>query len=120
MATALFEAREAALREDEGFAHVPVHVVPGVTAAHAASALVGAVLGGDHALVNLSDNLKRWEVLADRLTALVTRDISVALYNPRSRSRPDTLGAARDLLVDAVGRTGSSSSPATWGARRSP
>ncbi|MET4077155.1 precorrin-2 C(20)-methyltransferase [Janibacter sp. UYMM211] len=103
MATALFEAREAALREDEGFGHVPVHVVPGVTAAHAASALVGAVLGGDHALVNLSDNLKPWEVLADRLTALVTRDISVALYNPRSRSRPDTLGAARDLLVDAVG-----------------
>ncbi len=80
-----------------------MRVVPGVTAAHAASALVGAVLGGDHALVNLSDNLKPWEVLADRLTALVSRDVSVALYNPRSRSRPETLGAARDLLVDAVG-----------------
>src|SRR5699024_3493149 len=85
MATALFESREAAVAEDPTHADVPVHVVPGVTAAHAASALVGAVLGGDHALVNLSDNLKPWEVLADRLTALVTRDVVVALYNPRSR-----------------------------------
>lgn len=103
MATALFESRERAVDDDAGYAKVPVRVLPGVTAAHAASALVGAVLGGDHALVNLSDNLKPWEVLADRLTALVSRDVSVALYNPRSRSRPDTLGAARDLLVDAVG-----------------
>lgn len=103
MATALFESREAALTEDAGYAEVPVQVVPGVTAAHAASALVGAVLGGDHALVNLSDNLKPWEVLADRLAALATRDVTIALYNPRSRSRPDTLGAARDLLVEAVG-----------------
>ncbi|MGN7246735.1 precorrin-2 C(20)-methyltransferase [Janibacter anophelis] len=103
MATALFESRETAVAEDAGYADVPVRVVPGVTAAHAASALVGAVLGGDHALVNLSDNLKPWEVLADRLTALATHDISIALYNPRSASRPDTLGRARDLLVDAVG-----------------
>ncbi|WP_338751432.1 precorrin-2 C(20)-methyltransferase [Janibacter alittae] len=103
MATALFESREAALVDDAEFADVPVRVVPGVTAAHAASALVGAVLGGDHALVNLSDNLKSWEVLAARLTALATNDISIALYNPRSRSRPDTLGRARDLLVEAVG-----------------
>ena len=103
MATALFESREAALTEDPGYACVPVRVLPGVTAAHAASALVGAVLGGDHALVNLSDNLKPWEVLADRLTALIARDVVVALYNPRSRSRPDTLGATRDLLVDTVG-----------------
>lgn len=103
MATALFESREAALADDPGYAGVPVQVVPGVTAAHAASALVGAVLGGDHALVNLSDNLKPWDVLAARLTALATNDMSIALYNPRSRSRPDTLGAARDLLVEAVG-----------------
>lgn len=103
MATALYEAREAAVADDPAYLDVPVHVLPGVTAAHAASALVGAVLGGDHALVNLSDNLKPWEVLADRLVALVSRDISVALYNPRSRSRPDTLGQARDLLVGEVG-----------------
>lgn len=103
MATALFESRETALTDDPGYADVPVEVVPGVTAAHAASALVGAVLGGDHALVNLSDNLKPWEVLAARLTALATNDISIALYNPRSRSRPDTLGQARDLLVGEVG-----------------
>ncbi|GAA5167327.1 precorrin-2 C(20)-methyltransferase [Ornithinimicrobium tianjinense] len=100
MATAVFESQA---QDEARYAAVPVHVIPGITAAHAASALAGAVLGGDHALVNLSDNLKPWEVLAERLLALVRADLAVALYNPRSRSRPDTLGATRQLLIDAVG-----------------
>ena len=100
MATAVFESQA---QDEARYAAVPVRVIPGITAAHAASALAGAVLGGDHALVNLSDNLKPWEVLAERLVALVRADLAVALYNPRSRSRPETLGAARELLVDEVG-----------------
>ena len=99
MATAVFEAAAGEPR----YAAVEITVVPGITAAHAGSALAGAVLGGDHALVNLSDNLKPWPVLAQRLVALAEADLAIALYNPRSRSRPDTLGQARDLLVDAVG-----------------
>lgn len=98
MAAAVLEAAA-----DEGDAPVPVRVHPGVTAAHAASARVGAVLGGDHALVNLSDNLKPFEVLVDRVVAMAERDVVVACYNPRSRSRPDTLGAVRDRLVERVG-----------------
>ena len=100
MATAVFEAQAG---DEARYGEVAVHVIPGITAAHAASALAGAVLGGDHALVNLSDNLKPWDVLAERLVALARADLAVALYNPRSRSRPDTLGTARDLLVEAVG-----------------
>ncbi|WP_238348299.1 precorrin-2 C(20)-methyltransferase [Ornithinimicrobium pratense] len=101
MAAAVLEA--AADVGDDGDAPVPVRVHPGVTAAHAASARVGAVLGGDHALVNLSDNLKPFEVLVDRLVAMAERDVVVACYNPRSRSRPDTLGDVRDRLVERVG-----------------
>ncbi|WP_370892698.1 precorrin-2 C(20)-methyltransferase [Janibacter sp. GXQ6167] len=99
MATAVFEAAAA----DPRYADVDIRVIPGITAAHAGSALAGAALGGDHALVNLSDNLKPWPVLAQRLVALAEADLAIALYNPRSRSRPDTLAHARDLLVDAVG-----------------
>lgn len=98
MAAAVLEAAA-----EEPWSGVPVRVHPGVTAAHAASALVGAVLGGDHALVNLSDNLKPLDVLLDRVAAMVERDVVVACYNPRSRSRPDTLGAVRDRLVERVG-----------------
>lgn len=99
MAAAVLEAAA----DDDRWSSVPVRVCPGVTAAHAASARVGAVLGGDHALVNLSDNLKPVEVLFDRVIAMVERDVVVACYNPRSRSRPDTLGAVRDRLVERVG-----------------
>lgn len=98
MAAAVFEAIEAAQVDDERYAAVPVHVVPGITAAHAASALAGALLGADHALISLSDRLKPWDVLLDRLTSAVRSDLAVALYNPRSRSRPHQLGEALDAV----------------------
>lgn len=98
MAAAVFEASEAAQGDDERYAHVPVRVVPGITAAHAASALAGALLGADHALISLSDRLKPWDVLLDRLTSAVRADLAVALYNPRSRTRPHQLGEALDAV----------------------
>ena len=95
MAAAVFEAAET----DPGrYAAVPVHVVPGITAAHAASAVAGAVLGADHALISLSDRLKPWDVVLQRLSAAVRADLAVALYNPRSRSRPEQLGLALDAV----------------------
>ncbi|GGL27075.1 precorrin-2 C(20)-methyltransferase [Phycicoccus endophyticus] len=98
MAAAVFEAAE-----DPRYGSVPVHVVPGVTAAHAAAALAGALLGADHALISLSDRLKPWEVLLERLTAAVRADLVVALYNPRSRSRPGQLAAALEAVREVVG-----------------
>lgn len=90
MASAVIEAAEG----DDRYAEVPVHVIPGITAAHAAAARAGALLGGDHALLSLSDRLKPWEVIVDRLTSAVRADLAVAIYNPRSRSRPDQLARA--------------------------
>ncbi|MGB3828843.1 MAG: SAM-dependent methyltransferase, partial [Ornithinimicrobium sp.] len=72
---------------------------PGITAAHAASALAGAALGGDHMLLSLSDRLKPWAVIESRLRAAGSADIAVAIYNPRSASRPDQFAQARDLLL---------------------
>jgi cobalt-precorrin 5A hydrolase/precorrin-3B C17-methyltransferase len=66
---------------------VDVDAVPGVTAALAASALLGAPLGHDHAYLSLSDLHTPWPVIAERVRACAEADLVVCLYNPRSRRR---------------------------------
>jgi precorrin-2 C20-methyltransferase/precorrin-3B C17-methyltransferase len=84
----------------EKYADVPVRVLPGVTASSAVAAAVGAPLGHDHAVISLSDRLKPWEVVAERLVAAARADLAIAIYNPRSNARPWQLAAARDLLLE--------------------
>ncbi|MEU1469406.1 precorrin-2 C(20)-methyltransferase [Streptomyces sp. NPDC005761] len=95
MATAVLEV--ACLPE---YADVPVRVLPGVTAANAAAARAGAPLGHDYATLSLSDRLKPWEVIAERLRAAASADLVLALYNPGSRTRTWQVGKARDLLLE--------------------
>jgi cobalt-precorrin 5A hydrolase/precorrin-3B C17-methyltransferase len=78
---------------------VDVEVVPGVTAALAAAAILGAPLGHDHASISLSDHLTPWPVIEARLRATADADLVVALYNPRSARRSWQLDAARALLL---------------------
>ena len=63
MATAVLEV--AAERERSPAS--PVDVVPGLTAAQAVASLAGAPLGHDYVMLSLSDRLKPWEVVAQRL-----------------------------------------------------
>jgi cobalt-precorrin 5A hydrolase / precorrin-3B C17-methyltransferase len=79
-------------------ADVEVVGVPGVTAALAASALLGAPLGHDHALISLSDLHTPWPAIERRVRAAAEGDFVVCFYNPRSRERDWQLGAALDLL----------------------
>ena len=78
---------------------VEIEVVPGVTAALAAAAVLGAPLGHDHAAISLSDLLTSWDVIERRLRAAAEADLVVCLYNPRSRTRTWQLDAARDILL---------------------
>ncbi|MGY5123236.1 precorrin-3B C(17)-methyltransferase [Streptomyces nigrescens] len=95
MATAVLEvACQAPYRA------IPVRVLPGVTAANAAAARAGAPLGHDYAVISLSDRLKPWEVIAERLHAAAGADLALALYNPGSRSRTWQVGKARELLLE--------------------
>jgi cobalt-precorrin 5A hydrolase / precorrin-3B C17-methyltransferase len=82
----------------------PVTIVPGVTAALAAGAALGAPLGHDHASISLSDLLTPWPVIERRVEAVAEADVVVSLYNPRSQRRTSQLERALTLL----------------GARRSP
>ncbi|RZT85388.1 precorrin-2 C20-methyltransferase/precorrin-3B C17-methyltransferase [Pseudonocardia sediminis] len=79
---------------------VPVRILPGLSAAQAVSASVGAPLGHDHAMISLSDRLKPWDVVAGRLAAAAAADLAIAIYNPRSKARPWQVGAARDVLLE--------------------
>ncbi|HJQ47323.1 MAG TPA: precorrin-2 C(20)-methyltransferase [Amycolatopsis sp.] len=78
---------------------VSVRVVPGVTAAQAAAARVGAPLGHDYCVLSLSDRLKPWEIIERRLDAAGAADLVIAIYNPASRTRTTQLGQAREVLL---------------------
>ncbi len=77
----------------------PLSVVPGVTAALAGAAVLGAPLGHDHASVSLSDLLTPWDVIARRLRAVAEGDFVVSLYNPRSGRRTTQLPEALRILA---------------------
>ncbi|HEV7907814.1 MAG TPA: precorrin-3B C(17)-methyltransferase [Pseudonocardiaceae bacterium] len=72
--------------------------VPGVTAALAASSLLGAPLGHDHALISLSDLHTPWPAIERRVRAAAEGDFVVCFYNPRSQERDWQLGKALEIL----------------------
>lgn len=84
MAAAVFEAVD---RDPARLLALDVSVLPGVTAMLAAAARLGAPLGNDFCAINLSDNLKPWGVIAQRLESAARADFAIALYNPASRAR---------------------------------
>jgi precorrin-3B C17-methyltransferase len=77
-----------------------VRVVPGITAAVAAAALLGAPLARDFACLTLSDVLAPWAAVELRLRAVAAADLVLALYNLRSHGRSWQLGRARDVLAE--------------------
>ena len=98
MASAVVE-----MAADDEWSHVPVRVVPGVTAASAVAAAVGAPLGHDFAVISLSDRLKSWETVERRIRAALDGDLVIAIYNPASRERTHQVSALRDIVVDVGG-----------------
>jgi precorrin-3B C17-methyltransferase / cobalt-factor III methyltransferase len=97
MASAVFEALEASPQ----WRALAIRVLPGVTAMLAAAARAGAPLGHDFCAINLSDNLKPWSLIEKRLRLAAEADFSIALYNPRSASRPDGFARALEVLKEA-------------------
>ncbi len=78
---------------------VEIEMVPGVTAAVAAAALLGAPLGHDFACVSLSDLMTTWPVIERRLLAAAQGDFVIALYNPASSQRTWQLPRAQKILL---------------------
>jgi cobalt-precorrin 5A hydrolase/precorrin-3B C17-methyltransferase len=78
---------------------VDVETVPGVTAALAAAALLGAPLGHDHAYLSLSDLHTPRPVIADRLDSCADADLVLCLYNPRSTRRTAQFDEALRIIA---------------------
>ena len=95
MASAIFEVvdKKHISRDD-----LPIVVLPGITALLAASARLGAPIGHDFCVINLSDNLKSWDILKSRVIAAAKADFVIAFYNPRSKSRKNQLSEIYDVL----------------------
>ena len=82
------------------YPEVEVCVVPGVNAALAGAAVLGASLGHDFAVVSLSDLLTPWEVIEKRLLGAAMADFVICLYNPSSKKRADYLEKACRILME--------------------
>ena len=76
-----------------------IEVVPGLTAACSAAALLGAPLTHDFAVISLSDRLTPWETIEKRLDCAAAADLTIVLYNPASHGRPDHVKRACDILL---------------------
>lgn len=79
---------------EETGADLEVIAVPGVTAASAASAVLGAPLMHDFAVISLSDCMTPLDLIFRRVSCAAEGDFVICLYNPRSKSRPHYLAQA--------------------------
>ena len=95
MAAAVFEAAA-----DDVYADVPIRVLPGLSAVQVVAARAGAPIGGDFAVMSLSDRLKPWTVIEQRLRAVAEADLVLAVYNPRSRSRTTQVADMQRILLE--------------------
>ena len=95
MAAAICEALE---RGPSAWRDLELAIVPGITSMLAVAARVGAPLGHDFCALSLSNNLKPWAVVEQRLRAAASAGFVIALYNPISRARPWQLPRAFEIL----------------------
>lgn len=98
MAAAVFEVLEQYHKPE--WQTIDIQVAPGISAMQAAAARIGAPLGHDFCVISLSDILKPWEIIAQRITAAATSDFVIAFYNPVSKERTWQLVAAKKILME--------------------
>lgn len=84
---------------EEMHADLEVVAVPGVTAASAAAAVLGAPLMHDFAVISLSDCMTSLELIYRRVSCAAEADFVICLYNPKSRSRTEYLEQAAQLIL---------------------
>lgn len=75
-----------------------IEIIPGITAASAGAALLGAPLMNDFAVISLSNLLTPQHDIDMRLTHAAQGGLCICLYNAASRTRPDALKHACGIL----------------------
>lgn len=82
------------------YPEVELEVIPGVTAATAGAAVLGAPLMHDFCLISLSDLLTPWEKIERRLRAAAQADFVICIYNPASKKRKEHLKRACEIVLE--------------------
>jgi cobalt-precorrin 5A hydrolase/precorrin-3B C17-methyltransferase len=99
MAAAVFEAIDFDAKPE--WQSIDIRVAPGISAMQAAAAAIGAPLGHDFCVISLSDILKPWEVIEQRIAAAAAADLVMAFYNPISKQRIWQLARAIEILLQS-------------------
>ena len=76
-----------------------VEIVPGIPALSSCAARLGAPLMHDFASISLSDLLTPWELITKRLEAAASADFVIAIYNPKSKGRPENINRAQEIIL---------------------
>ena len=76
---------------DNQEAAIQIEVIPGITAATAAGAILGAPLMNDFAVISLSDLLTPQKEIRTRIAKIAEADLVCILYNPASKKRKTLL-----------------------------
>jgi cobalt-precorrin 5A hydrolase / precorrin-3B C17-methyltransferase len=97
MAAAVFEVLDREAKPE--WQTIDLHIAPGISAMQAAAAAIGAPLGHDFCAISLSDILKPWEIVEQRIAAAAEADFAIAFYNPVSSQRSWQLAAAKEILL---------------------
>ena len=84
----------------EKYPQIEAEVIPGVTAACSASAVLGAPVSQDFAAISLSDRLTGWSVIENRLRLAAQADFVICLYNPASNARKKHLKNACEIIME--------------------
>ncbi len=84
---------------DEMGADIEIDAVPGVTAASAAAAILGAPLMHDTAIISLSDLMTPIDLIMKRVEMAAEGDFVTCIYNPKSKTRTEYLDQARQIFL---------------------
>ena len=86
----------------KGHEDIDTEIIPGITAALGGAAILGAPLTNDFAVISLSDHLTPMDTILKRVKYAAEGDMTMVLYNPKSRMRPDNLSRACELIKESV------------------
>ena len=78
---------------------LPIEIIPGIPAANAAAAVLGAPLMHDYAVISLSDLLTPWEIIERRVKYAAEADFVIVLYNPMSSQRDWQIKKTLEIML---------------------
>ncbi len=80
--------------------NVDIKVIPGITAASLASAILGSPLNHDFVVISFSDLLTPLEIILKRFRCALDGDFVICIYNPLSKKRKEPFLKAINILAE--------------------